>query len=118
MLQLKSQWASSQEEFLQGLNPGGGTNRLAENLLGLDAAGYPPDAITDSAVVDLAESQAADGSWPPGEEQARPPITESFIAGTARAIRALEVYSIPARKAEFAARIARARAWLKEAKPV
>lgn len=116
--QLKGQWLASQEEFLQSLNPGGGPNRLGENLLGLEAAGYAPDAITDAAVVDLAESQAADGSWLAGEEQPRPPITEGVIGATARAIRAVQAYSIPARKREFMDRIARARAWLKQAKPV
>lgn len=118
LLQLKSQWAASQEEFLQSLNPGGGPNRLGESLLALHAAGYPPDSITDSAVVDLAESQSADGKFPGGEGSARPPITESVTASTARAIRALQVYSIPARKAEFDARISRARAWLERTVPV
>jgi hypothetical protein len=35
-----------------------------------------------------------------------------------RAILALQQYSIPARKREFMERIARAQAWLKQAKPV
>ncbi len=118
LLQLKTQWMASQEEFLQSINPGGGPNRLAETLLGLDAAGYKPDAITDSAVVDLAEAQAPDGAWSGGEEQPRPPITESLIAFTARAVGAIRAYSIPARKQEFDGRIARARVWLKQAKPV
>jgi hypothetical protein len=117
LAQLKGQWLSSQEEFLQSLNPGGGPNRLAENLLGLEAAGHAPDSITDSAIVDLAEAQAVDGSWRDGEEQPRPPITEGEIAGTARAVRALQAYSIPARRQEFDARIAKAEAWLKRAKP-
>ena len=117
LAQLKGQWLASQEEFLQSLNPGGGPNRLAENLLGLDAAGYAPDSITDSALVDLAEAQAVDGSWKSGEEQPRPPITEGDIAGTARAIRVLQAYSIPARRAEFDTRIGRARAWLQGVKP-
>ena len=115
--QLRAQWASSQEEFLQGLNPGGGSNRLGENLLALHAAGQSADVMIDSAVVDLAYSQASDGSWPTGEEQSRPPITESNIGGTARAIRVLQLYTIPARKPDFEARVARGAAWLQEAKP-
>jgi hypothetical protein len=114
-LQLKAQWLSLQEEFLQALNPGGGPNRLGENLLGLYSAGEPPNTAIDAAVVGLAESQNAAGAWASGEEQPRPPLTESDIASTARAIRALQVYGIPARKAEFAIRIGRARSWLKEA---
>jgi hypothetical protein len=116
--QLRGQWLASQEEFLQSINPGGGPNRLAENLLGLAAAGSAADVITDSAVVDLAEAQAVDGSWSDGEEQPRPPITESVIGSTARAIGAIRAYSIPARRVEFEARITRARMWLQKAKPV
>jgi hypothetical protein len=87
-------------------------------LLGLYAAGYRPDTITDSAVIDLAESQSADGKFLSGEAGARPPITEGIIGSTARAIRALQVYSIPGRQTEFAHRIARAEKWLEHAAPV
>jgi ankyrin repeat protein len=118
LAQLKSQWASSQEEFLQSINPGGGPNRLGENLLGLNASGYRADTITDSAVIDLAESQLTGGIFPSGEAGMRPPITEGTIGSTARAIRALQVYSIPGRAAEFTARIARAEKWLERAIPV
>jgi FOG: Ankyrin repeat len=115
--QMRSQWVGLQEEFLQTLNPGGGANRLSENLLGLKAAGYAPDTITDSAIVDLAESQEPEGSWRMGEVQLRPPITESAFGSTTRAIRALQAYSIPAREKEFTERIARACAWLQRTKP-
>lgn len=53
-----------------------------------------------------------------GEVQHRPPIAQSHFAAAARCIRALQAYSIPARKEEFAERIGRARAWLVQAKPV
>jgi squalene cyclase len=86
--------------------------------MGLKAAGYPPDTITDSAVVDLVESQQPDGSWVAAKGQNRPPITQSDFAATARAIRVLQEYSIPARKQEFTERITRARKWLKQTKPV
>ena len=115
--QMRGQWLPLQEEFLQSLNLGGGSNRLAEQLLGLKASGYPSDSITDSAVVDLAESQQPDGSWVASPAQNRPPIQQSDFAATARAIRVLQDYSIPARKQEFTERIARARAWLKQQKP-
>ena len=116
--QMRGQWLGLQEEFLQTLNPGGGANRLAENLLGLRASNYSPDTITDSAIVDVAESQEPDGGWPAGEVQLRPPIADRPFASTMRAILALQQYSIPARKREFTERIARAQAWLKQAKPV
>ena len=117
-LQLKAQWASSQDEFLQALNPPGGANSLGEILLGLAAAGIAASPVIDSGVASLAESQMADGSWLSSEKQSRPPITESIIASTTRAIRVLGQYSIPARKTEFEHRIEHARAWLKDAKPL
>jgi hypothetical protein len=116
-LQLKAQWASSQEEFLQSLNPGGGQNRLGEMLLGLKAAGVAADRIIDAAVIDLLESQTADGYWLSSEEQARPPMNEGWMGATARAIRVATAYTIPARRAEFEARVQRAVAAIKNAKP-
>lgn len=62
----------------------GGANRLAENLLGLKAAGLPADTIVDSAIVDVAECQEPDGSWAAGEVQLRPPLSQSDFASTAR----------------------------------
>jgi ankyrin repeat protein len=116
--QMKVQWIGMQEEFLQAMLPGGGANRLAENLLGLRAANYPPDTITDSAIVAMAEEQEPSGGWPGGEVQHRPPIAQSTFASTARIIRAFQHYGIPARKQEFTERIARAQAWLKHERPV
>jgi ankyrin repeat protein len=117
-LQMKAQWIPLQEGFLQAVLPGGGANRLAENLLGLKAANYAPDGITDAAVAAMARAQSLDGSWGSGEVQHRPPIAESVFASTARVIRALQDYAIPARKDEFAQRISRARAWLLKTTPV
>jgi ankyrin repeat protein len=106
------------EEYLQAILPGGGANRIAEMLLGLRASNYPADNITDTAVVAIAESQEVDGRWLAGEVQLRPPMSQSHFAATARVIRALQAYAIPARKQEFTERIERARAWLKHAKPI
>jgi hypothetical protein len=117
-LQMKAQWIPLQEDFLQAILPGGGANRLAENLLGLKAANYAPDGITDAAVAAMARAQSPDGSWGSGEVQHRPPIGQSIFASTARIIRALQDYPIPARKDEFAKRISRARAWLIKTTPV
>jgi hypothetical protein len=94
-------------------------NRMKRrSLLGLRASNYPPDNITDAAVVAMAESQEVDGSWLAGEIQLRPPIAQSHFAATARVIRALQEYVIPARKQEFTQRIARARDWLVRGKPI
>jgi ankyrin repeat protein len=117
-LQMKAQWIPLQESFLQAILPGGGASRLAENLLGLKAANYAPDGITDAAVAAIARSQMPDGSWASGEVQHRPPIAQSVFASTARVIHALQDYAIPARKDEFAERISRACAWLLKTRPV
>src|SRR5205085_905142 len=116
--QMRTQWISLQEEFLQAIAPGGGANRMAENLQGMYAARYPADSITDSAVVEIAMSQNPDGHWGNGEVQLRPPLAQSHFAGTSRVIRVLQHYGIPARKQEFADRIDHARTWLLKTNPV
>jgi hypothetical protein len=111
---MRLQWASSREEFLQSIDPGGGPDRLAFSLLGLWAAGYSGDPNTDSAIAEVASSQRADGSWQREDSTgtSRAPISESTITATVRALRALQVYAWPARQTEFTERIARARQWL------
>ena len=105
-----------QEGFLQGVLPGGGAPRLAENLLGLQAVNYPPDAITDAAVAAIAAARRPGGSWRSNEIQHRPPITQSSFSATAKIIRVLRHYAIPARKQEFALTVARARIGFTEAR--
>jgi ankyrin repeat protein len=117
-MQMKAQWIGLQEDFLQGMLPGGGANRLAENLLGLKAAGHAPDSVTDAAIVAIAAAQGADGSWGSGEVQHRPPIAQSPFGATAKIVRVMKDYAIPARAQEFAQRIEQARDWLVKAKPV
>jgi ankyrin repeat protein len=98
--------------------PGGGQ---IDNLVfvggGLWSAGYAPDLLTDSIAVGLANEQGSDGGFGATETVSRAPMEESAISRTALAIRTLQVYSFPSRKAEFEQRIARARAWLMEATP-
>jgi ankyrin repeat protein len=117
-MQMKAQWIGLQDDFLQGMLPGGGANRLAENLLGLKAAGHPPNSVTDAAIVAIAAAQDPDGSWGSGEVQHRPPIAQSPVDATAKIVRVMKDYAIPAREEEFAQRIERARDWLVKAKPV
>jgi ankyrin repeat protein len=118
LMQLKTLGIGLSEEYLQAITPGGGTNRITDILIALRASNYPPDTITDTAVAAIAASQEPNGRWGTGEVQARPPITASDIAATARAIRALREYPIPARSQEFRNRIARAQEWLKQERPI
>jgi ankyrin repeat protein len=108
---MKAELGAQQELFLQGIDAFG-SMVLAPFLSGMAEAGYPPDPITDSAVVDLISLQRTDGSWNRGLGISRSPIQEGNAARTAQAIRALRQYGPPARKAEIEDRVARARKWL------
>jgi hypothetical protein len=113
---MKAELGSQREQFLQGIDLFG-SQVLVPYLFGLAEAGYAPDAVTDSAVADLMSLQSADGSWNRGLATSRAPIQESNIARTAQSLRVLRLYGPPARQIEIENRIARARAWLYEAKP-
>jgi ankyrin repeat protein len=89
---------------------------LGHSMLYLDEAAYPADEITDALVSAIAASQSPDGSWL-GLHVVRPPLEYSDWVRTALAARAMVRYPIPARRAEFEARVARARRWLAESKP-
>jgi hypothetical protein len=77
----------------------------------MSAANYPADRITDAMVFDIAAAQRATGEWALNVI-ARPPMQDGNISRTALAVRALRTYGIPARKAEFDERVARAKRWL------
>jgi len=111
---MRADLGAQQELFLQGIDAFG-SMILAPFLFGMAEAGYPPDSITDSAVVDLMSLQRTDGSWNRGLGISRSPIQEGNAARTAQAIRALRAYGPPARKAEIEDRVARARIWLLQA---
>ena len=74
----------------------------------------------------IAAEQLADGDWQRGgavqragpSPAARAPMQDSDVTRTALSLRALQVYGWEGRKADFAARIDLARAWLARTKPV
>jgi ankyrin repeat protein len=108
----------SQVELLrQGIELGGATDRLTQSLLGLHAYDPRQDAMTDTVVAEIADGQQPDGRWHFGGIS-RAPSGESEISRTAYALRVLQLYSLPGRKAEFEERIRRARVWLQAATPV
>jgi len=84
-------------------------------LFGFAAAAVPAGDSTDAWVNHLAAIQGKDGQW--FNNLPRPPIQSTDIAATALAINGLQRYPLPGRKAEFAARVDRARRWLWAAKP-
>src|SRR5205085_610589 len=75
-----------------------------------------PGVVTDAMVHNIAAQQQAAGNWH-DDGIARPPMTDGDFTPTAIAIRSLALYGAPARKAEFASRIAKAAAWLRKASP-
>ncbi|HXJ58162.1 MAG TPA: ankyrin repeat domain-containing protein [Verrucomicrobiae bacterium] len=73
------------------------------------------DESTDSWVHHLSSIQGRDGRW--FNNLPRPPLQTGDIGATALAIHALQRYPLPGRRAEFAAQVDRARAWLWAAQP-
>jgi len=84
-------------------------------LVGLSAADYPADTLTDSWAYSLARYQYGDGRWI--TRAARAPTDYSDVTGTALAIRALKAYAPPTMKARFAQRIDKAARWLRAYHP-
>jgi ankyrin repeat protein len=113
---VKSQWMAFQEGLLQRVDPPGASDTLTYSLLGLAAAAYPADAITDAMIINVAEEQDLNGSWCYGA-LSRSPIEESCIGRAAARIRVMQVYGPPGLKGEFDKRIVRARDYLLRAQP-
>ena len=94
-----------------------GTDGLSHTTLALAAAGQAPGLLTDSAAAYLAARQGRDGAWRDSKVFARAPMFDSPVTKTIHAMRAMQLFTIPSRKAEFDARVARTRNWLLAAKP-
>jgi ankyrin repeat protein len=107
---------SAQEPMIERLDLGGATDPPAYILLALAAAHFPANAVTDTLAGYVAGGQRRDGTWRIGGNS-RSPIQEGVIGRTALAMRALQNYGPPGRKAGFDTQIARARDWLAAAKP-
>ncbi len=97
--------------------PPGDYDTLLAYMTSFADLGEPASEMTDLIVHYVAVRQDPSGAWM-NLGFSRPPLEGSTITRTAMAIRALKVYSWPARQAEFDERIQRARLWLENAKPV
>jgi hypothetical protein len=84
-------------------------------LAGMAEEEGKPNAVTDALVHYLVLRQNIDGRWL--VEGYRPPEDGSDFLFTALAVRGLQAYAPKGRSKEIAARLARARTWLLEAKP-
>jgi ankyrin repeat protein len=110
-------WSSRRENLMLARSrDGGGANELTYGLLALAEAGVPRTVVTDVAVANLASIQRPDGSWV--FLDTRPPQADnSRIHFTAMAIRGLQAYAPPGLRADVAARLVRARAFIRAATP-
>lgn len=103
------------EPMRLGSTIGGGADTLGYTLMGMAAAGYPADALTDAHIHYFSNYQLSDGSW--RTTSYRPPEEYGAFTTTAVVLRAIKLYPIPGRREEFRDRIARAKRWLLAAKP-
>ena len=102
------------EPMRLGSTIGGGSDTLGYTLMGMAAAGYPADALTDSHIHYFSNNQLADGSW--RTTSYRPPEEYGPFTTTAVVLRAIKLYPIPGRREEFRDRVAHAKRWLLGAK--
>jgi len=98
------------EPMRLGSTIGGGSDTLGYTLMGMAAAGYPADALTDAHIHYLSINQLADGEW--RTTSYRPPEEYGPFTTTAVVLRAIRLYPIPGRRDELKERIARAKRWL------
>src|SRR5262249_23936556 len=89
----------------QGLFPPEPVFTKGYALFGYAAAELPADDYSDASVHHLSAIQGRDGRW--FNNLPRPPLQSGDIGATALAIQALQRYSLPGRKAEFAKQVER-----------
>ncbi len=104
------------EPMRLGSSIGGAAVTLSYTLMGMAAAGYPADDLTDAHIQFLGIHQYPDGSWKHTTSY-RPPMEYSPIVTTALVLGAIRLYPIPGRREEFEERFNRARNWLLSAEP-
>jgi len=102
------------ETMRLGSTIGGSSDTLGYTLMGMAAAGYTADALTDAHIHYLSINQLADGSW--RTTSYRPPEEYGAFTTTAVVLRAIKLYPIPGRREEFQDRVAHAKRWLLSAK--
>ncbi len=101
---------SWRDSTLRGFGIPGNQDTVGYVLYGLIGAEVPSDASTDALAYYLRGLQQPDGHW--RLATSRPPIESSEVEVTAVALRALQRYAPPARRAEYAAAAAAATQWL------
>ena len=83
---------------------------LGYSLVAADATGLEPNLVSAVYARLVAGRQDPAGAW--DDLHQRPPQSYSSFTQTAIGLRAIQLYSHPSQKADVAARVAQARAWL------
>ena len=105
-----------EQQLFQVQDPAAGVDSQQFSLMQMAGSGVAATLATDSLIHHIAAMQRKEGDWP-NYGAARPPLEDGGFSHTAKGIRALKLYPIPGRKAEFDDRVARAAAWLEKAEP-
>jgi ankyrin repeat protein len=87
-------------------------------LIGLDAEHYKPDLNTDAAAMFLKSRQSPDGEWIYVIADPRAPICSDYIAQTALAMRALQLYAPKTDRAAYDRAVQLAAGWLANVQPI
>ncbi len=103
--------------FMQPVGEYFGPVVIGDMLLGLDAERYKPDLNTDTAAIYLKNRQGADGHWAYFSADTRPPICSDYIAQTAVAMRAMQLYAPKLERASYDQAVQLAAAWLARQRP-
>jgi ankyrin repeat protein len=90
---------------------------IGDMLLGLEAEHYNADLNTDTAAIYLKNRQGADGHWAYLSADTRPPICSDYIAQTAIAMRAMQLYAPKLERASYDQAIQLAAEWLAKQRP-
>jgi len=104
------------QSLFQVIDPDAGVDSQQWSLMQTTGAGVPASLSLDALVFHITSMQRRDGEWP-NYGMTRPPLEDGGFSHTAKGIRTLTLYTIPARKAEFEARVARAADWLEKGTP-
>lgn len=106
-----------EQQLFQVQDPAAGVDSQQFSLMQMAGSGVAATLATDSLVHHIAAMQRTEGDWP-NYGAVRPPLEDGGFSHTAKGIRALRLYAIPGRQAEFDDRVARAAAWLEKAEPL
>jgi ankyrin repeat protein len=111
-------WTAFEQPLLQRMDTPGGTDDLEYSLFQMAADGVTADRTINAMIYNLAGRQNKKGNWHNAPFGNRAPMEDGDFSRTAMAIRCLQVYGPPSRKAEFGRQVESAAAWLKAGNPL